>query len=394
LHALITCSFGSLISVLHRPDIKTKFQTGLCLPPSLSQSSQYSFCRPKTTDFDLLQHWKSTTAATICNNQPSIQRMLQITIPALSTSCPLLGYGILAITCDHLAHQSSNGTPDAKLIAEGARHLSTALPKFSRALDTITDNNCNALFAFAIFVTIHGFVTASNEFEGLLSLRKSLNTGPHLTKSLASILVRFIRITRGIFFVFFRFRRIIMHGNMSPFAQLHGSPTLSEPQSSWILVEDQQLAKLELLWKTERSTHPNSSKALSDAMVHLRAAFSMVTRLTVLPDMNAASVGADFCEIHERLVSGILPDLPSAFTWQISISPEFIGMLEQQDPFVMVVLAHYAILLDRACSRSWWFRGLPPQIVATALLVLGDERRQWIEWPIVTVGLGTFDKSD
>lgn len=60
---------------------------------------------------------------------------------------------------------------------------------------------------------------------------------------------------------------------------------------------------------------------------------------------------------------------------------------EQQNLFAFVVLAHYAILLDRPCSRAWWIRKLPSQLVATALSVLGSENRSWIEWPISVVGL-------
>lgn len=372
---------------IQAPAIETEYTGSLPILRPPSQLAQFPFCRPNSDDFNVLQHYRLNTAASL-SDEVSIKRLFQVEILELSSSFPFLGHGILSIAYSHSALLPIQAGSRTKLTADASWHLSVALPYYLQSIGNITQDNCNVLFAFATLMILHTMVNASEDFEILLSAPRNAADHIKLLQSLAHIVIRVTQNTRGIFFVFFHYKQWIAKGTLSPVAQRHATPILTGPQTTWASREDRRLSDLELLWRRDPGLSDGSKRALSEALHHLRGAFKAVAQLTVVADLDNAAAEADLGEIHRQLLSGRLDDLPCAFTWQVSISPTYLSMLEQQNPFAMVLLAHYAILLDRACSRVWWMRRLPSQLVATASLVLDNRMRPWIEWPINVVGVG------
>jgi hypothetical protein len=68
------------------------------------------------------------------------------------------------------------------------------------------------------------------------------------------------------------------------------------------------------------------------------------------------------------------------------VAEEFITLIENQRPEALAILAHYAILPGRI-RGVWWIEGWGMNLVTAAALVLGEERKSWIEWPVGVVGL-------
>ncbi|KAL4816989.1 hypothetical protein BDW67DRAFT_175250 [Aspergillus spinulosporus] len=323
---------------------------------------------------------------------PCLQSIWREALPELAASFPFIGHGLLSVAYIHMA--SLSPTTSRSLLAESAFHVNQALPQYLKVIKNINKDNAAALFGFALFINVITMENVSEECGALLQVARNVpSRRPEAIRQLAMHAARVVHGQQGIFSIFSRFQRWISNSLLYPAIQRHSAPTLREPATSWISVEDRRLARLSLLWEGNPDVPAAESQALSAALNNLRSTFAVVTQLTVPAPAQAGhedycrsqSAAVELKEIHRRLSAGRLDDVPSVFTWFILISRDFDRMMEDGNMFAMVVLAHYAILLDRACSGLWWIHQLPHRYVAMAELVLGEDRKEWIEWPLAVV---------
>ncbi|KAL4899456.1 hypothetical protein BDW74DRAFT_183710 [Aspergillus multicolor] len=351
--------------------------------------TNHSFCRKTTRDLELYCHLQVHTAASM-SHLPRIERLWREGLPQLAASFPFVGHGLLSIAYIHLA--SLSPTPSRTLLTESAFHVNQALPEYLEVIKNITEEHAGALFGFAMVVNMLTMANVSEECGALLQGARSLPyKRVETVKALAMNAARLAHAQKHIFNIFWRYQRWISKTLLYPAIQRYSAPMLNEPSISWIRIEDGRLATLSRLWEGNPGMSLTHSQVLSAALGTLRETFSMVTQLTVpAADSHERgkvdSQGVDLAEIHQRLSLGRLDDLPSVFTWFIRLTPDFVRLLEQGNLYTMVVLAHYAILLDRACHDRWWIHELPHRLVAMAELALGPERRGWVAWPLMVVG--------
>jgi hypothetical protein len=254
----------------------------------------------------------------------------------------------------------------------------------------ITEENSAALFGFAMFVVIFTFANVNEECGVLLqTARDDPSKKTEAIKRLANSAARVAHSMHNIFGIFWRCQRWIASGPLAAAIQRYSPPILNESSLRWIRLEDERLALLRDIWEHDSALSIAQSGFLTDSLNSLRDTFAMVTQLTAFAPSNGdgerESSSIDLSEIHEQLFAGRLDDVQSVFTWYIRLSPGFIRMIAEANMYAMVVLAHYAIVLDRACSDKWWLHQLPQRFVATAQLILGEERKEWIEWPLLVV---------
>ncbi|KAL4735930.1 hypothetical protein BDV11DRAFT_208098 [Aspergillus similis] len=323
---------------------------------------------------------------------PRLQSIWREALPELAASFPFIGHGLLSVAYIHMA--SLSPTSSRSLLAESAFHVNQALPQYLEIIRNINEDNAAALFGFAMFINVINLVNVSEECGALLQAARNVPSKRRETiRELAMHAARVVHGHQGIFSIFSRYQRWISNSLMYPAVQRHGAPMLREPATSWISVEDGRLARLSHLWEGNPAVPAAESRTLSAALNSLRGTFAVVTQLIVPAPAQAdhedycrtESAAVELEEIHGRLYAGRLDDVPSVFTWFILVSRDFDRMMEEGNMYAMVILAHYAILLDRACSGQWWIHQLPQRYVAMAELVLGEERKEWIEWPLAVV---------
>ncbi|KAL4746907.1 hypothetical protein BDW72DRAFT_206959 [Aspergillus terricola var. indicus] len=336
-------------------------------------------------------HHKSRYGCSLCK-QRRIKSIWREALPELADSFPFIGHGLLSVAYIHMA--SLSPTSSRSLLAESAFHVNQALPQYLEIIKNINEDNAAALFGFAMFIIVITIENVSEECGALLQVARNVpSKRPETIKKLAMHAARVVHGQQGIFSIFSKYQRWISNSPMYPAVQRHGVPMLREPATSWVSMEDGRLSRLGHLWEGTPAVPAAESQTLSAALNSLRVTFAMVTQLTVPAPVQADH--EDYCRfesaavelegIHRRLSAGRLDDAPSVFTWFILISRDFDRMMEEGNIYAMVVLAHYAILLDRACSGLWWIHQLPHRYVAMAELVLGEERKEWIEWPLAVV---------
>ncbi|KAL2862535.1 Zn(II)2Cys6 transcription factor domain-containing protein [Aspergillus lucknowensis] len=394
----VECSFKGLQPASKCQELSTVASANfpraiaLGLPAQLSDPGGLPrFCRRNTQDSELYYHFRVCTAAAFTKpGSPSLKKLFREDIPKLSASFPFLGHGLLSVAYIHLASMSQQETSE-KLLTESAYHVNQALPGYLESIKNITAENSSALFGFAMFVVLISFANSSEEAGVLLQRAKDQPYKPEEAHSLSAAAARVAHCIQNIFGIFWRCQQWISSGPLSPAIRRYIPPALNGDLLEWIRVEDKRLMALSRLWEDDPTVTLAHSYALSASLTCLRDTFAMVTQLIVLPppkNDEENEVGTrrhDLTEIHRELSAGRLDDYPSVFTWYIRLSPDFIGLMEEGNAYAMAVLAHYAIILDRACSDRWWACRLPQHFVSIAEFILGEDRRGWIEWPLMVV---------
>jgi hypothetical protein len=86
----------------------------------------------------------------------------------------------------------------------------------------------------------------------------------------------------------------------------------------------------------------------------------------------------------KKLMKGGEPKV-FAFCWIFRVSAEFLELLEAREPFALVVLAHYAVILHHL-RDCWWMGGWGTRILSQIGNSLDSEWRAFIGWPVDSTG--------
>ena len=78
--------------------------------------------------------------------------------------------------------------------------------------------------------------------------------------------------------------------------------------------------------------------------------------------------------------------------WPAVVDVFFLNLLSQRDPIALIILSHFAVLMDET-RYSWWMRGWPQRILRAAHGVLKDDPVffKWLEWPSQRIK-GPYDR--
>ena len=325
-------------------------------------------------DLELLHHYYTTTSLTLSEQQPA-QKAWQTVIPQLAFSHPLVAHGLLATASLHLSRLRDNSTEKELFLNRAASHLNTGIALFRDAVQNITRQNCDALFALTTFITVFIFASARDDCGSLIASALAHPDQKSPDAGAIHLAVRLLRTIRGALVVLTPAWNWVAQGPISAICTRAEWPEHPQPANAQAIEEDEKLAALSSLWETPKNSGIYSD-ILSDALKSLQLTFARVSLLTL--------VTTDSTDCDRVDHSSGLKDRGAAFVWPIAISEKYLVLLEKQQPGALVLLAHYAILLDRV-PNCWWIEGVAAYLVASAALVLGTERRSWIAWPIRAV---------
>lgn len=82
----------------------------------------------------------------------------------------------------------------------------------------------------------------------------------------------------------------------------------------------------------------------------------------------------------KKLMEGVEPKM-FAFCWTFQVSAGFLELLEAREPFALVVLAHYAVILHHL-RDCWWMGDWGTRILSQIGNSLDSEWRAFIGWPV------------
>lgn len=70
--------------------------------------------------------------------------------------------------------------------------------------------------------------------------------------------------------------------------------------------------------------------------------------------------------------------------WMYRLPELFVGLLEEKDPFALITLAYWSILL-KYMGTSWLVTGWDQHVISGIQKSLRQEFYQWIEWPVMVI---------
>ena len=274
--------------------------------------------------------------------------MWRTTIPQIAFKYPVLMHSIFSISALHLAHLYPSRKPAC--ISSAIRHHDVALTTFRNELNHITPSNVSALFACStlIIVYVFAFPLVSP------SLSIGVNT-PQILQPVQEIL--------------------------KVFSLLHGTQVFS-PVWSWL-----EAGEISLLFKNVDSTvnsgmSDEACASFSRLQSYIDNESDQVSDLTP-PRKQAYTAAIKSLKQLWNIVC--IPDSNTGMvlSWPHMMESEYEKLLAERQPIALIILAHYAVLLD-AFKEYWWLRGWGKQLILDVETSIGRDER-WgnlMLWPL------------
>ncbi|KAK6812491.1 hypothetical protein RU639_011747 [Aspergillus parasiticus] len=292
-------------------------------------------------EFELLHHWIINVADSF-DVSPGFHRAWRDQAITAATKHDFFMHMILIISALHLATTNSPKFTERhrEFILNGC---SDAMSAFQRAAQNVTDDNCEELRSFPFIVAVYGLALA--QFD-------------RIEKSEETVLDETIHIMN------------LIKANYI-LAQTTDPIIRSRSVKRWVEEED-------ILVEGENSSgHSDLIQAVNNLQIYIDISGDDEDVRTL--NTRAAT------KITEPATYTLKPNL-RPFVWPNLVEDEFLGLLTARNPMALVILAHYAVVLDQARSQ-WWCANWGARIVSVVRSCLPEQFIPAIAYPLDTIRL-------
>lgn len=282
---------------------------------------------------EFMMHWRTSTCGTLARNKSS-EWIWQTVVPQEALCHSSLRDALLAVSALHLDFTSG---PDRESFLETAEsHRSQAVSQLSIHRKTLSSTG-SAVFALGTTMTVYSF--------GIARMWKPTQDNP--LDDLCQI--------------FHSIQDLDIPTDIPDWVGAELRPLLKS-EAMLIMPDTTQLPILSLrtLNATLSRQDPRHEKAIYDATIqHLSFSF-------------------------ERFMAGGEVAVV-AFLWIIRVPSEYIDLIQEKEPFALVILAHYAVILN-SLKRQWWMGDWGARVLRAIGEVLNAEWRPALSWVIDSTG--------
>lgn len=292
-------------------------------------------------DLYLMFHYSASTSKELTPDE-TISHLWQYEIPTIAEKHPFLIHGLLAISALHLADEEPASM--AEFLPLSMHHQNLAISSFRDQLSRITEENCDALFAQAVVVSM-----SCKLFSFIKAQRHSLQM-----PSVDDIIKPFL-LTRGVGEVVAAAAQWIRAGPLAPMLYGHSMPNADHFQL------------------------PASTKI---HFQNLRQHFQS----TVLDSEDLAAIMKsmdDLERIYQELTlweREVVLNPGTVWKWPNSTPVEYARLLQQHHPQALLLYAHF-VMLSGIHSMYWYFRDWGNQAVTVIAASLPSDLRDMIQYP-------------
>ncbi|KAJ5280616.1 Protein of unknown function DUF3468 [Penicillium angulare] len=295
-------------------------------------------------DLELMMHWCTTTYRSMARDHAA-ESLWQTVIPRLSLRFPSLRHGLLALSALHVAGTSTSPERKWRYLAAAREHQGLALAGINiSGTQEFTDSQCDAHFALCGVLMVFSFayclIDDDVEDEERPDILDEFLEVFQLTRWLVGAMVMTLeRVTTGELYSLVR-------------------PDETRPRMP-------NMSRLVISSLQRR----NETEALRDSS-HEKETFNE----TILHLSNSL----------EQLMNGGEPK-DFAFCWCFHIPVRYPELVAERNPFALVILAHYAVVLHHL-RDSWWMGDWGIRLLKEIVDELEPEWRDLIAWPADAMG--------
>ncbi|KAL5610302.1 hypothetical protein FOVSG1_004983 [Fusarium oxysporum f. sp. vasinfectum] len=296
---------------------------------------------------ELILHYTNVT----CRSIPSGHAITiyQVDIPREGLSHPYLMRMIMALSSFHLAYLNKDKRPHYLALAN--KQQSLAIRGLRGTLgQTVTPQNCHALWASSIFLAI-----------SKLAFSPNCEHHQHSCCSALLNLVDIFSMINGMMAITRSSLHLIRNGPLQAiFRQRHGF----------------RYARGDLQDLLQRVSHLDGvikSMGLDpDPFVQLALTSALERLISCVADINKSPDSEFF-----------ITDMKILFLWPSEVSQTFLDLVRARYPLAVIILSHYCCLIRWSSSAYWFCRGWGRPLADSIMSILEDsDLAHLAEWPV------------
>lgn len=265
-------------------------------------------------ELELAHHWATKTFSTFCHQHgqeyEADERILWLEVmPKEALRHDYLLNSSFAVTSLHMASLTDQPAARERYVMAAVEYHNASLALFMQAWPHVTESSCRA-----IYVTSMGYFVLTMAMAHIAPMREERET---VEQSIFSLLVLY----KGP-------RRLL---------RMFGQQLSAGPLSATLAKKDMR-------------QYSNHDQKFLQALDRLRTINDM-EYAKLFPNFHEANQAAlqELQECSTRFINGV--DL-AIVGWLTLLEDDFIGLLQQHQNLPILVMMHWAVLLDR--SKTWW----------------------------------------
>ncbi|KAJ5186492.1 hypothetical protein N7449_011256 [Penicillium cf. viridicatum] len=283
-------------------------------------------------NLELMHKFSTDTYKSLCLSDSEIT-IWQITVPTLAFQHDYLMGGILALASLHIATTCEPSETALLYHETGLQYYNRSLTPFRNAIDSITPQNCDAVFAHSIVMIAISVAS------------------PRLTATKDEC----ASITENIVILF---------------ELLQGVKKILQVSKSWIKLE---LFSQGPYWKsTPTELDPDTEAAL--------------THLAALNDQVMIGIYSEQHRINKNVIAHLRhcytkfahsADPAPVLAWLAAVDKDFVDSLRCRQPFSLLILMYWGVLLKELDGHRWWARDSGRALVSELFEALRSGDPRW-----------------
>ncbi|KAJ5206592.1 hypothetical protein N7491_002793 [Penicillium cf. griseofulvum] len=290
-----------------------------------------------------MHKFSTETYKSVCGDRSDMEDW-QVLIPNLAFKHEFLLHGIFALAALHIVATTSDSEQILFYLDTALRCNELAFTPFRQTLTNLTPLNCDAVFAQSAIVTIIGIALPRLNAQ-------------HRGESFSMI-----------------------ETMMTVFELVQGANSISQISKPW--------RQASFFFKYDCTDETAIDPEMANAIAQMRMLNSSIQNT----DLTQHSINQEAIDsLQDSFAKFTHASHPAPIlAWLAHAKREFVDGLRARQPFQLLILMNWAVLLHELGANFWWAEGCGEALVAELSSELKDQDEMWksaLQWPQKKVGI-------